>query len=130
MKLIGVVRLGGDAELKYTSSGDPVANISGAFEFGRKGEDGKLQTQWVSLGIFGKRAEKLAEYLKKGRQVFVSCGDVHVRTFEHKGVARASLSARVEDLQLIGPREDEKAPTKERAETTPAIDAMDDDIPF
>ena len=41
MILTGLARIGKDAELRYTASNEPVANISLAFNYGRKGEDRK-----------------------------------------------------------------------------------------
>ena len=40
MKLIGLVRLGRDAELRFTAGGEPVASVTGAYNYGRKGEEG------------------------------------------------------------------------------------------
>ena len=45
MILTGLARIGKDAELRYTASNEPVANLSLAFNYGRKGDDGKRPTQ-------------------------------------------------------------------------------------
>lgn len=81
-QLIGLGRIGKDAELRYTANNDAVANVSLAFNYGRKGEDGKKPTQWVEASIWNKRAEALAQYLLKGTQVFVVVDDIHIDTYE------------------------------------------------
>src|SRR3546814_3545398 len=63
--LTGLMRLGRDAELKYTAGGDAIANLALAYNYGKK-ENGKQPSQWVDAALFGKRAESLAQYLTKG----------------------------------------------------------------
>ena len=64
--MIGLARLGRDAEIRTTSQGDSVATLALAFSYGRKGSDGNRPTQWVDAALWGKRAEALAPYLTKG----------------------------------------------------------------
>lgn len=149
MKLIGIVRLGRDAESRYTAQGDPVCSFSGAYDHGRKDDGtGKRPTQWIELTLWGKRAETLAEYLLKGQQVYVVAGDVHVETYEKRdGGTGSKLVGRVDDLQLVGGRPQEgggsapaSAPAPRAAAPAAApkaapkpgtgFDDMDDDIPF
>lgn len=102
MKLIGLIRLGGDAEMRYTSEGTPVATLSGAWNFGRK-VDGKRPTQWAKFALWGERAESLQQYLLKGQQLFVVVGDVHVETYDKRdGGQGFNLVGRIEDLQFAG----------------------------
>jgi single-strand DNA-binding protein len=68
MKASGIARIGKDVEVRYSPSGDAIANISLAFSYGKKQSDGKRATQWVDATLFGKRAESLAPYLKKGNR--------------------------------------------------------------
>jgi len=144
MKLIGLARLGRDAEVRYTPEGTPVANFTAAFNYGRKDSEGKRPSQWVSVALWGERAEKLAEFLTKGRQVFLVCSDVHVETYEKKneGGAAFRLVARVDDLALTAGQRDDGAATapapalQQNAARPPAaksstgFDDMDNDIPF
>lgn len=158
MKLIGLVRLGRDAEVRFTHSGDAVCSFSGAFNYGRKGEDGKQPSQWVEFALWGQRGEKLAEHLLKGTQLLVVASDVHVETYEKRdGGSGVKLVARVDDLQFAGSRQDggsdgqqqrssaapAPAPQRQAAPPRPAaggrssaprtgtgFDDMDSDIPF
>ena len=61
-------RLGRDPEIKYMPNGDPVANLSLACDW--KGKD-KEGTEWVRIVAFGKLAEIMGKYLRKGSQVFI-----------------------------------------------------------
>lgn len=147
MKLIGLVRLGRDAELRYSQSGAAVCAFSGAFNYGRKGDDGRQPSQWVEFALWGDRGEKLAEHLLKGSQLMIMAGDVHVETYEKRdGGVGVKLVARVEDLQFAGPRPDSSgddrapapAPRQATTQRAPApkpaggtaFDDLDDDLPF
>jgi single-strand DNA-binding protein len=138
--LYGLARLGRDAELRVIkSSGDTVADLSLAFSYGRKGEDGKKPTQWVNGSMWGKRAESLAPYLLKGGLVMVTLEDVHIEEYtKQDGSTASKLVGRVLDVQLAGGGEREEAPKPAPAvqKSSPAkkapssFDDMDSDIPF
>jgi len=157
MKLIGLIRLGRDAEIRYTGDGKPVASLAGAWNHGRKGDDGKRPTQWADLALWGDRAEKLQEYLLKGKQFFVVCSDVHVQTYQkNDGSTGVRLVGRIDDIEFAGgqneqagqqgqqgqqrqaaPAQRQAAPTQQRQapaakSSGTAFDSMDDDsdIPF
>ena len=110
MKLIGNVRLGRDAELRYTATGTPVATLFGAYKYGKKGESGKRLTQWVEATLWGQQAESLADYLKKGEQFLLTMNEVHVQTYDKlDGTPGVKLTGTVKDIDFVaGPvRRDE-----------------------
>jgi single-strand DNA-binding protein len=143
MHILGLVRIGRDAESRYTSNGTPVASFSGAFNFGRKDE---RKVQWVEFSVWGDRAEKLAPYLLKGAQVFVSASEPHVETYEKRdGGAGWKFVARVDSLEFAGAKADresggdgageqpQRAAPAARAKAPAGADPfgdMTDDIPF
>lgn len=105
MKLIGVGRLGQDAQLRYTGDNTPVANLNVAWNYGRAGSDGKRPTQWLEAALFGDRAEKLAPYLKKGTSVFLDIRDAHVETFNKRdGGTGVKLTGTVDAIEFAGDR--------------------------
>jgi single-strand DNA-binding protein len=157
MKAQGLARIGRDAEVRYLPKGDAVINLSLAFTYGRKGEDGKRPTQWVEGSMFGQRAETLAPFLLKGLQVVAYLEDIHIETYEGKNGTGTKLVGRVTDVELIssGQRNDgdqgaahqggyaqqpqrqaapqgRQQPPPRQAAPRPAsgFDDMDDDIPF
>jgi single stranded DNA-binding protein (ssb) len=103
MILTGLARLGRDAEVRYTPDGTPVANLSLAFNYGRKGDDGHRPTQWLDAQLWGQRAESLSEYLTKGTAVSVVLEDPHVETYDKRdGGQGYALRARVVSLEFAG----------------------------
>ena len=75
MQMIGLIRLGRDAELKQTPAGS-LLSFSGVYDMRVRGEK---VSQWVEFAMFGKRAEALAQYMTKGKQVVVSASAPRVR---------------------------------------------------
>lgn len=137
LQLTGLARLGRDAEVRFTSGGDPVANLSLAFAYGRKGSDGKRPTQWVDGSLWGKLAEALAPYLTKGVLLAVTIEDAHIETFRKSdGTEGYKLAGRVTGIELAGGGEQKPAPSPAPAPRQPAKSSgggfsdMDDDIPF
>lgn len=147
MILTGLARIGKDAELRYTASNEPVANLSLAFNYGRKGDDGKRPTQWIEASIWGKRAESLAPYLLKGKQVDVALEEPHIETFEGKSGTGYKMVGRILSIEFAsdGQRQDgqqqpapAQQPRQAAAPTRPqqsggargGFGDFDDDIPF
>lgn len=149
----GLARLGRDPELRYTNSGDAVANLSLAFSWGKRDEAGKRATTWVDASLWGKRAEALAPFLMKGGQVAVSMEDLHIETFQGRNGESQKLVARILDIDLAGggeqgqprpPAQPSRPPARAAsapAPRTPAtaaaptgggsgFDDLDGDIPF
>lgn len=140
-QLIGLVRLGRDAELRHTSAGEAVCSLSLAYGYGRKGTDGKRPTQWVEGALWGKRAESLAPHLTKGSLLCVTVDDLHVEFFIKSDNTQAvKLAGRVSELEFAGSPQTAApaAPPAPRPPPPPApapttgsgFDDMDDDIPF
>lgn len=136
MKVIGLARLGRDAEVRTTAGGEQVAGLALAFTRRVKGE--KL-TDWVEGALWGKRAEALAPYLLKGSLVVVTLDDVHIETYQGKNGEGHKLVGRVSDVELAGGGERAAAPAPRQAPApaprAPAgggsgFDDMDGDIPF
>ena len=102
MQIIGVARLGRDAEVRYTPDGTAVANLNMAFNYGRKDGEGKRPTQWVEGSLWGKLAEALADYLVKGQQISVTMEDPHIEEYEGRNGTGTKLVARVLSVELVG----------------------------
>jgi single-strand DNA-binding protein len=134
--LTGLFRLGRDAEVRYTQGGDAVAQIALAYNYGRKGEDGKQPSQWIDASLWGKRAESLAQYLTKGSTISAVLSDVHIRTYEKKdGGQGFAMSARVLDLEFAGKpqgvqQQAKPAPKPAAKPASADVPFEDDEIPF
>ena len=75
--LIELVYLGRDSELRYLQNGTPVLNFAAAYDVGFG--DNK-RAQWIECAMFGKKAESLASYLVKSRQIQIIARDVRIET--------------------------------------------------
>lgn len=134
-KVILVGNLGKDAELRYTPGGTAVASLRLATTDRYKDKDGqwKEQTEWHTVVIWDKMAESLAEYLRKGKQIYVE-GRLQTRTWDDKeGKKRYMTEVRGDRIVLLGgrpstgEREEPAAQAEPSRETT---ELTDDDIPF
>lgn len=101
-QLIGLARIGRDAELRFTNDGTPVASVSLAFNYGKKDSaTGNKPTQWVDGSLWGHRAEALAQYLLKGTLLQVTLDDPHVETFRKQdGTEGHKLVGRISSLEF------------------------------
>lgn len=129
--------LGRDAELKYLQNGDAILSFS-------VGDDPRRDkpVMWWNCSIYGKRAEALAPYLKKGTAVAVS-GSLSKREYtDRDGVKREALDLRVSEVALQGGAQAKEASPAPRSPArnsysdakggrAPAQAEMpEDDIPF
>lgn len=136
MKANGLARIGRDAEVRFTPSGAAVANVSLAFTYGKKGDDGKRPTQWVDASLWGQRAESLAPYIKKGGQIVAYLEDVSIQTFtKGDGTQATKMVARLVDLEFVSGGEQASSQPKPQPKPAPAqadsgFDDFDSDIPF
>jgi single-strand DNA-binding protein len=103
-KVILVGNLGADPELRYTSSGTAVCNFNVATNESYKDRDGNLveKTEWHRVVAWERLAEICAEYLKKGRQVYVE-GSLQTRQWEDKeGQTRYTTEIKAREMQMLG----------------------------
>jgi len=134
-KVILIGNLGADPELRYTSSGSPVADLRLATSRKYTTKDGGTQedTQWHRVVVWGKQAEHCKEYLAKGRQVYVE-GRLQTRQWEDReGHKRWTTEVVAERVQFLGGRGGggggfDEAPPPDDQDAPQSFG--DDDIPF
>lgn len=105
-KVIIVGNLGRDPEVRYLPEGGAVANISVATTDTWKDKSGEKQerTEWHRVAFFGKLAEIVGEYLKKGSQVYVE-GALRTRKWQDKeGKDRYSTEIIADQMQMLDSR--------------------------
>jgi single-strand DNA-binding protein len=117
MKAFGIATLGGDMDVRFLPDGTPVGQLSLAFKLGKKGADGKYLTQWVSGSMFGKRVESLSPYMLKGTRHAFHLSDIHIDEYVKDGEKRASLNARIDDIEFGGGKSEgaQSAPARQAA---------------
>ncbi|TAM82653.1 MAG: single-stranded DNA-binding protein [Acidobacteria bacterium] len=149
-KVILIGRVGRDPEVRYISSGTPVASFSVATDESFKGRNGEQQqhTEWHKVVAWNKLAEICGEYLTKGKLVYIE-GSIRSRQWEDQsGNKRTAYEIIARNMQMLGSRtEAERAASggsrpaatqgtasEERDESSPEPSAegeiTDDDIPF
>lgn len=119
-QLTGLARIGRAAEVRFTTKGDAITNLSLAFSWGQKDQSGNRQTQWVDGALWGKRAESLSPYLLKGTLVYVVLDDAHIETFQKRDggegtklagtVSVIEFAARPQAEDAVRHHEDRKRP--------------------
>lgn len=106
-KVILIGGLGADPVVRYMPNGNPVVNISLATtEKWTDKQSGQPQekTEWHRLAVFGKPAEILGEYAKKGSQIYFE-GRLSTRPYEKDGVKHFVTEIIVDqrgEMQLLG----------------------------
>ena len=103
-KVILLGNLTRDIELRHTQGGMALAKFGMAInrKWSQNGEQ-KESTCFVDLTAFGRQAEVLSQYVKKGSQLFVE-GRLEYSTWEAKdgGGKRSKLDVVVENFQFVG----------------------------
>ena len=108
-KVILIGNLGKDAEIRTTGGGSIIANLRIATAERRKGSDGEWadHTEWHSVTAFGKTAEVMEKYGKKGKQLYVE-GRLQTREYTDKdGNKRWSTEVVANEIRLLGGRSEE-----------------------
>lgn len=136
----GIGRLGKDPEMRYTPDGKAIANLSIAC--GQSWKDKTTgekveKTEWVRIAAFGKLAEIIGEWLKKGAQVYIE-GRLQTRKWQDKdGNDRYTTEIVADQMQMLGSRDSGQGrdaqpaqkPAAQARQPAAAVD-FDDDIPF
>jgi single-strand DNA-binding protein len=102
--LIG--RLGADPEVRYTQSNTAVATVSLATSERYKDANGELQetTEWHRVVAWGRLAEIVQQYAKKGSQIYVE-GPIQTRAWEDRdGQKRYTTEIKAMTIQLLDSR--------------------------
>ncbi len=146
-KVILVGNLGNDPDVRYTQDGRAIANISIATTESWKDKTSgeKVEkTEWHRVVFFNRLGEIVAEYLKKGSQIYVE-GRLQTRKWQDKeGNDRYTTEVVANEMQMLGGRsgggapsydapvsdESSSAPQTSSNSAAPASDSFDDDIPF
>ena len=144
--------LGKDPEVKFLPSGQAVANFSIATTDRVKSKDAdewKDRTEWHNVAAYGRTAEIVRDYVKKGNKIFIE-GRLTTRSWDDKDTGKKVYRTEivVNDLVLLGARSDgqERTASETRGSSPrpsssggngrtafddyPDMEITDDDIPF
>jgi len=125
-KVILLGNIGKDPEVRETKAGNIVNLVMATSEkYTDKSGQKQENTEWHNLVVFGKLADVVAKYVKKGDKLYVE-GSITTRKWEDKeGNTRYTTEVKVRDLTMLG--------GAEKKSTQPAVVAVgddEDDLPF
>ena len=104
-KVILVGHLGKDPDVRFTTTGNAVANFSLATSEVWNDREGKRQerTEWHNIVVWGKQAEHCGQYLSKGRQVYIE-GSIRTSSYDDKttGQKRYKTEIVAQRIQFLG----------------------------
>lgn len=137
-RVILVGNLGADAELRRMTSGTAVANFRMATTEVFKDREGnkREETEWHRVSLMGKQAESVADYLIKGKQVYIE-GRLRTREWDDKdGNKRRTTEIIANRVVLLGGGRRENVDRGEESyhdaasqEPAPQMPG-DDEVPF
>jgi single-strand DNA-binding protein len=133
-----------DPELKALPSGTSVASFGVATNRTFRSREGgnKQETQFHNIVVFGKQAETVSQYLKKGSSLLVE-GRIQTRSWDAQDGTKRYRTEIVAERIQFGPRggnagQPQKNVKNSDTQSGPALDTIDypeeeinpDDIPF
>lgn len=149
-KVIIVGNVGQDPETRYMPNGGAVTNITIATSEQWKDKntgENQERTEWHRCTAYGRLAEVIAEYVKKGSKLYVE-GSLRTRSWEQDGVKRYATEIIIGEMQMLdrargGPSDERPAQSGSARGAGAAStggartggrpipeDSFDDDIPF
>lgn len=137
-KVILIGAVGKDPEQKSLPSGGMVVNFSLATsESWKDKQTGQQQevVEWHKLVSFGKLAEIIAQYVKKGSKLYIE-GSLKTRSWEQDGAKRYATEIVVSEMQLLDSKPQDSGhqtgqqPSQGRAPQPPVNDFDDENLPF
>jgi len=137
VSLVG--RLTRDVDLRYTQNGKAVANFTLAVNRPFKNAQGEQEADFINCNAWGKQAENLANYMKKGNQIGL-IGRINTRSYENQEGKRIFVTEVVAEqvsfLESKGKSENKPQDKPQKQASDPLksqgepIDINDDDLPF
>lgn len=136
-KVIILGNVGQDPEVKQTAN-NQVASLSVATSESWTGKDGQRQekTEWHRCVAWGKLAEIIGQYVKKGSKVYIE-GKLQTRSWDQDGVKRYATEIVVSEMQMLGDKPEGQQSAQQPRQThkpaqqqAPIDDDFNDDIPF
>ena len=133
-----------DPETRFMQDGTAVTNINIACSerwTDKKTGEKKEKTEWIRASSFGKQAEIIAQYFKKGSQIYIS-GQMQTRKYQaNDGTDRYATDIRIREFQFLDKTDNSQqskqpaqkqnnAPHNQQPAKQKNSKQFDDDIPF
>lgn len=131
----GIGRLTKDVDLRYSQAGTAVARFSIAINRPFKNQNGEQEVDFINCIAFGKRAETIAQYVKKGHRIGIT-GSVQTGSYEKEGRTIYTTDINVSDFTFLESRQQPKQQqridnmNKNLQQNVQEIDIEESDLPF
>ncbi|MDN2613324.1 single-stranded DNA-binding protein [Apilactobacillus sp. EABW-1NA] len=129
-------RLTKDAELRYSQSGNAVANFTLAVNRAFTNQQGEREADFINCVIWRKSAENFANFTRKGSLVGID-GRIQTRNYENQQGQRVYVTeVVVENFALLEPRQENHVQQSQQNNMSPfgnqsdQVNITDDDLPF
>ena len=113
VQIIGT--LGRDPEMKYLPSGSAVVSVSVATDesYNDKNSGQKVEkTEWHRMTAFGKLAEIIGQYLKKGSKAYFE-GKLRTNEYEKDGIKRYSTEIVISEMMMLDSQQQGQQPAQQ-----------------
>lgn len=128
-KVILIGNLTKEPELRTTAGGKSVTTFTVAVQRKFKNESGNFDADFINCIAWGKTAEFVSQYFKKGNKI-ATVGSIQTRTYDKDGQKVYVTEVVVEEVHFV---ESKKAESETKPVSIPEIPPMpnnDDDLPF
>lgn len=132
-RVIIVGNLGKDPDIRYTSAGKAIANLTVATSESWKDKNtgGKQErTEWHKVTFFDKLAEIVGQYLKKGSKIYLE-GKLQTRKWQDKdGQDRYTTEIVGSEMKMLGGKSEGEPRAAPAPAASNAVNDFEDEIPF
>lgn len=121
-----------DPETRTTAGGSAICKFGMAVSrvYSIKDGERKEETTFVDVDCFGKQAEVIAKYCRKGKPLMIE-GRLKLDQWEAgDGTKRQKLGVVLESFQFIGGRRDDAAPGADEPRSGEPAESIDEEPPF
>ena len=138
-KVIGIYRIASDIELRYLQSGSAVAkvNLVNSSKYKTQSGEQREDTCFINGTVFGKQAEVLNQYCRKGSKIYV-VGELKQDTWQdQQGNKKSAHNIKIDSFEFLDskpqassqPQKNEPS-SYDQQNGLPKINIADDEIPF
>ena len=132
-KAILIGNLGKDPEIRHGKDGGQIASFSIATSETWKDKttgEKKEKTEWHNISVFGRLAEIVGQYLKKGSTVYVEGRITTEKWTDKEGNDRYTTKIIANEMKMLGGKKDgENGKVQSNNAPVPSAPAFDDDLP-
>ena len=102
-KVTLVGNVGHDPEVRVTTAGAKVAQISIATNWRSGGDEPEERTDWHRVSLWGRLAQIAEDFVSKGDKVFIE-GHLSYGSYEKGGVTIPTAEVRAREMIMLSPR--------------------------